>query len=98
MREKIPCVYILANKKNGTTYVGVTSDLLKRIWEHKNDVTDGFTKKYKVHNLVYYEICPSMESAIFREKQIKAGSRKKKLYLIEEKNSEWLDLYDGLIS
>lgn len=97
MQEKIPCVYILASKKNGTLYVGVTSNLQKRIWEHKNDTAEGFTKKYKVHNLVYYEVCPSMESAITREKQIKAGSRKKKLNLIEKENSAWRDLYNDLI-
>jgi putative endonuclease len=97
MIEKIPCVYILASKKNGTTYVGVTSNLFKRVWEHKNDITEGFTKRYKVHTLVHYEVCPSMNAAIFREKQIKAGSRKKKIYLIETKNSQWLDLYDDLV-
>ena len=96
MNEKIPCVYILASKKNGTLYAGVTSNLLKRVWEHKNDVVEGFTKKYQVHTLVYYEVCPSMESAILREKQIKGGSRKKKLKLIELKNEKWNDLYEGI--
>jgi len=98
MSEKIPCVYILANQKNGTTYVGVTSNPLKRIWEHKNDIIEGFTKKYQVHTLVYYEVCSSMDSAILREKQLKAGSRKKKLFLIEKENGEWRDLYDDLIN
>ncbi len=97
MNEKIPCVYILASKRNGTLYTGVTSNLLKRIWEHKNDVVEGFTKKYGVHILVYYEVCPSMESAIMEEKRIKGGSRKKKLQLIESMNREWNDLYDGII-
>jgi len=97
MYEKIPCVYILASEKNGTLYVGVTSNLLKRIWEHKNDVVEGFTKRYSIHTLVYYEVGPSMESAICREKQIKAGSRKKKIALIESMNPEWKDLYEDLI-
>lgn len=98
MNKKIPCVYIMANKRNGTLYTGVTSNLLKRVWEHKNNVTEGFTKRYRVHSLVYYEVCPSMESAILREKQVKAGSRKKKIGLIEDKNAEWIDFYDKLIS
>lgn len=98
MNEKIPCVYIMANKRNGTLYTGVTSNLLKRVWEHKSNVTDGFTKRYGVHSLVYYEVCPSMESAILREKQVKAGSREKKIRLIEDKNVEWIDLYAKLIS
>ena|GEM_PF-43804 len=97
MYEKIPCVYILASRKNGTLYVGVTSNLLKRIWEHKHDVVEGFTKRYSVHDLVYYQVAPSMESAIYREKQIKAGSRKKKLSLIESENPGWMDLYDDLL-
>jgi putative endonuclease len=96
MNEKIPCVYILACKMNGTLYVGVTSNLLKRVWEHKNDMAEGFTKRYAVHSLAYYEVCPSMESAIFREKQIKAGSRKKRLILIESMNPDWRDLYVDL--
>jgi putative endonuclease len=97
MYEKIPCVYILASERNGTLYVGVTSNLLKRVWEHKNDVVEGFTKRYSIHTLVYYEVGPSMESAICREKQIKAGSRKKKIALIESMNPEWKDLYDDLM-
>lgn len=91
-------MYIMANKRNGTLYTGVTSNLLKRVWEHKSNVTEGFTKRYGVHSLVYYEVCPSMESAILREKQVKAGSRKKKIRLIEDMNAEWIDLYDKLIS
>ena len=98
MNEKIPCVYIMASKRNGTLYTGVTSNLLKRVWEHRNDAVEGFTKQYSVHSLVYYEVCPSMEAAIFREKQIKAGSRKKKIGLIESKNREWCNLYDELLS
>jgi putative endonuclease len=75
---KQPAVYILASGKNGTLYTGVTSSLVKSVWEHKQDLVDGFTKKYQVHYLVYYELCDDMLSAIAREKQIKAGSRKKK--------------------
>jgi putative endonuclease len=97
MNEKIPCVYILASKRNGTLYVGVTSNLLKRIWEHKNDIVEGFTKKYDVHTLVHYEVCPSMESAIFREKQIKGWVRKKKLALIEASNPHWKGLTDTIL-
>jgi len=97
MNNKIPCVYILSNKKDGTLYVGVTSNLQKRIWEHKNNAVEGFTKKYNLHKLVYYEVCPSMESAIFREKQLKKGSRKKKVELIEKENPHWIDLYDTMI-
>lgn len=97
MYQKIPCVYILASKKNGVLYVGVTSNLQKRIWEHKNNIAKGFTKKYNVHSLVYYEVCLSMESAILREKQIKAGSRDKKMKLIEKENSNWDDLYYKMI-
>lgn len=97
MNEKISCVYILASKRNGTLYTGVTSNLPKRIWEHKKDATEGFTKKYHAHTLVYYEVCPTMESAIAREKQIKGWTRKKKLDLIEEGNPEWSDLYDEIL-
>ena len=93
-----PCVYILANKKNGTIYTGVTSDLCKRIWEHKNKINDGFTKQYGVGMLVYYKACDTMEEAIILEKQIKAGSRKNKLLLIEEENPNWCDLYKELCS
>ena len=86
----------MASKHNGTLYTGVTSNLPGRVWQHKNDVMEGFTKKYRVHFLVYYEVCPSMEAAILREKQIKSWSRKKKLQLIESKNEEWKDLYDEI--
>jgi putative endonuclease len=94
---KQPAVYILASGKNGTLYTGVTSDLVKRVWEHKQDLVDGFTKKYQVHYLVYYELCDDMLSAIAREKQIKAGSRKKKILLIESNNVDWLDLYETIV-
>ena len=94
---KLPAVYILSNKRNGTLYTGVTSNLPKRIWEHKNNVVQGFTQKYRVHNLVWYETHESMQSAIEREKQIKAGSRKRKLSLIEESNPLWQDLYEAIL-
>ena len=90
-------VYILASQKRGTMYVGVTSNLLKRIYEHKNSLVDGFTKKYNVHHLVYYEVVSNAESAISREKQIKKWNRLWKMRLIEEHNPEWTDLYDSLI-
>jgi putative endonuclease len=90
-------VYILANKPRGTLYVGVTSNLLKRVWEHKNNAVEGFTKKYGVHELVWYEQHGSMESAITREKAIKAWKRIWKLELVESKNSQWHDLYDMLL-
>ena len=90
-------VYILFNKRNGTLYVGVTSDLLKRIWEHKNKVIEGFTQKYSVDKLGYYEIFNDVNAAILREKQLKAGNRKTKINLIEINNPEWIDLYYELI-
>ena len=93
---KQPCVYILASRRNGTLYVGVTSNLAARVWQHKNDVVDGFSKRYGVHTLVWYEPHETMESAILREKQLKAGSRARKLGLIEAMNPDWQDLYDGL--
>lgn len=97
MRERQPCVYILANKRNGTLYIGVTSDLVKRVWEHQGDLVEGFTKKYAVHRLVYYEILDDMESAIQREKQLKKWNRDWKIDLIEKDNPEWTDLYDSLV-
>ena len=93
---KQPVVYIMANRRNGTLYTGVTSDLIRRVHEHKNNLTDGFTQKYDCKLLVFYELIDSMETAIMREKQIKAGSRKKKLALIENLNPEWLDLYENI--
>ena len=89
-------VYIMANKRNGTLYLGVTSDLIKRVWQHKNGQMEGFTKKYDVKMLVYYEIHESAENAIIREKQVKKWNRAWKLRLIEEKNSEWQDLYSEI--
>ncbi len=94
---KLPTVYIVANKRNGTIYTGVTSNLVKRIHEHKNGVVGGFTKKYHCNLLVFYEIHENMYEAITREKQIKAGSRKNKLKIIEKMNPEWKDLYEDII-
>ena len=95
--EKQGYVYILINKRNGTLYTGVTSNLLKRIYEHKSKQTDGFSNKYCVDKLGYYEVHNSIVSAIEREKQIKSGSRNKKLALIESLNPEWKDLYDSIV-
>ena len=94
---KQPCVYLLANRRNGSLYVGVTSDLIKRVWEHKNHVVEGFTKKYGVDRLVWYELHQTMESAIGREKAIKEWKRAWKLALIEKINPEWDDLYERLL-
>ena len=96
-REKLPCVYVLASKRNGTLYVGVTSDLVKRVWEHKDDLVEGFTSKYSVHLLVYYEMHEDMLGAITREKQIKKWNRIWKLKLIERDNPEWKDLWAEVI-
>ncbi len=89
-------VYILCNKRNGTLYTGVTSDLVKRIYEHKNDLVKGFTQKYHVHHLVWYEVHESWESAIKREKQIKKWKRAWKIRLIETNNPFWEDLYEKI--
>ena len=91
-------VYILANKRNGTLYVGVTNDLRRRIHEHKNNLIEGFTKKYNVHDLVYFEQTIDIQSALQREKQIKIWKRKWKIDLIESSNPEWKDLHDGLFA
>ena len=90
-------VYILANKRNGTLYIGITDNLIKRVYEHKNNLIDGFTKKYNIHGVVYYETTNDIQSAINREKQLKKWIRKWKLELIEKENPEWKDLYDDLI-
>ena len=93
---KQPAVYILASKRNGTLYIGVTSDLAKRVWQHKNDVVDGFTKRYSVHQLVWYELHETMESAIKREKALKNWQRVWKLELIENSNPSWQDLSETI--
>ena len=95
--NKQPAVYILASKRNGTFYVGVTLDLVKRIWEHKNNMVEGFTKNYIVHWLVWYELHASMESAIMREKRLKDWKRAWKLRLVESKNPVWVDLYETIV-
>ncbi|MFO7996981.1 MAG: GIY-YIG nuclease family protein [Dehalococcoidia bacterium] len=89
-------VYIMTNNRNTVLYVGVTSDLIKRIYEHKAKLVEGFTKKYNIIKLVYYEIFEDIENAIVREKQIKAGSRRRKVQLIDSMNREWRDLFDEL--
>ena len=94
---KQPCVYILASKRHGTLYVGVTSNLVKRVYEHKNKIADGFTKKYNVDKLVYFETGENMTAAIEREKQLKGWRREWKIKLIEEKNARWDDLCEGLL-
>ena len=86
----------MASKKNGTLYTGVTSDLVRRVWQHRSGAADGFTKRYDCKMLVWYEVGGDMESAISREKQIKAGSRAKKLWLIESFNPDWRDLWDDI--
>lgn len=91
-------VYILASRRNGTLYIGVTSDLIRRVWQHKNKFAQGFTKKYNVDKLVYFEQCSDAENAICREKRLKKYNRKWKLDLIEKMNPEWIDLYEGLLS
>ena len=94
--DKQPCVYILASERNGTLYVGVTSDLIKRGWQHRSDFVKGFTSKYSVHDLVYFEMHEDMLGAILREKQIKKWRRVWKIRLIEERNPEWRDLWDEI--
>ncbi len=90
-------VYILANKRNTVLYVGVSEDIVKRVWQHKNKVVKGFTKKYNVDKLIYYEIYENPEEAIKREKQLKGGSRTDKVMFINKMNPEWRDLYEDLI-
>jgi putative endonuclease len=94
---KLPCVYLLASRRNGTLYAGVTSDLVRRVWQHKNDLGEGFSKKYGVHMLVWYEAHETMENAIKREKSIKKWNRKWKIGLIEQFNPLWQDLFEDLL-
>ena len=94
---KQPAVYILASRRNGTLYVGVTSDLVQRVWQHKNDLAEGVTQKYGVHTLVWFELHETMLSAIAREKAIKEWRRAWKLSLIEVLNPQWRDLYDEIV-
>ncbi|MBL1275826.1 MAG: GIY-YIG nuclease family protein [Ectothiorhodospiraceae bacterium] len=95
--ERLPCVYILVSKRNGTLYTGVTSNLVKRIWEHKNNVVKGFTQEHNVHTLVWYEMHDTMGTAIQREKNIKNWKRDWKLKRIEEMNPQWRDLYPEIL-
>jgi putative endonuclease len=95
MQECIYFVYILSNKSNKVLYTGVTSNLERRLYEHRNNLTPGFTSQYRCHKLVWYETTPSVEAAIVREKQIKGGSRARKLALIEAMNPQWCDLAES---
>ena len=95
--EKQPAVYILASKKNGTLYIGVTSNLVKRIWGHRNNLVEGFKERYGVHNLVWYEPHETMEPAIQQEKRLKEWKRRWKMRLIETANPNWEDLYHTLV-
>jgi putative endonuclease len=90
-------VYILASQKHGTLYIGVTNDLIRRVYEHRTDAVAGFTRKYAVHTLVYYELTENVEAAIRREKRLKKWSRAWKIKLIEDSNPDWTDLYTGLL-
>ncbi len=94
--SKQPAVYILASKRNGTLYIGVTRNLIKRVWEHKQKFVDGFSEKNNVTMLVYYELHESMSAAIEREKTLKKWNRKWKIHLIEKSNPYWLDLWDEI--
>jgi putative endonuclease len=93
---KQPAVYIMASKRNCTLYIGVTSNLVQRVWQHREGVADGFTKRYGCKHLVWFELAGTMHGAITREKQIKGGSRNKKIALIEAVNPEWRDLFDDI--
>ncbi len=90
-------IYILASRRNGTLYIGVTSDLVKRVYQHKNNQADGFTKQYGVHQLVYYDYTTSVEAALKREKQLKNWRRQWKIDLIETNNPNWIDLYGSIL-
>src|SRR5699024_9100879 len=94
---KQPCVYILCNRPNGTLYIGVTSNLPQRVWQHKNDLVEGFTRRYRVHRLVYFEMLDEMYTAITREKQLKNWKRQWKVSLIERRNPDWRDLYQDIL-
>lgn len=93
---KMPCVYTLANKPNGTLYIGVTANLVHRVWQHRNHWVEGFTGRYHIHMLVWYEVHETMESAIRREKALKKWNRAWKIALIEKRNATWADLYDEI--
>jgi putative endonuclease len=95
--DKQPAVYILASKRNGILSIGVTSDLVKRTWEHRNNTIEGFTKRYRIHSLVWYELHERMESALQREKRMKEWARRWKVNLIEKTNPTWRDLYPSIL-
>ena len=95
--DKQPAVYMLSGKRQGTLYVGVTSNLVKRVWTHKSNMVEGFTKKYRVHMLVWYELHADMDSALIREKRLKEWKRAWKIELIEKENPRWEDLYLGIV-
>ncbi len=97
MREHLYFVYMLASRRNGTLYIGVTNDIMRRTWEHKNDLVEGFTKKYGVHILVWYECHEDIHAAIAREKRLKRWNRAWKIKLIEQHNSGWNDIYARLL-
>jgi len=90
-------VYILASKRNGTLYIGVTNDLERRLYEHRNNLIDGFTRRYRVHHLVYFESVNNIHAALQREKQLKRWTRKWKMDLIEKENPEWYDLVENFV-
>ena len=94
--DRNPCVYLLASKAHGTLYLGVTSNLQKRVWQHRQDCVAGFTRRYRVHRLVWYELHDTMDAAIAREKNLKNWKRAWKIALIEKTNPQWSDLYPGL--
>ncbi|MFO7715543.1 GIY-YIG nuclease family protein [Desulfosarcina sp.] len=97
MPDKQYYVYILCNKRNGTLYIGITSNLIKRIWQHKNSLVEGFSKQYGLKNLVYFEAYKDVEEAILREKRLKKWNRDWKINLIEKNNPNWEDIYQRLI-
>ena len=97
MRVRRPATYIMTNERNGTLYIGVTSDLVQRVWQHKTGTYEGFTARYACDLMVQYELHDTMIVAISREKQLKGGSRGKKLALIEQSNPQWLDLYAAIV-
>ncbi|MBP6676409.1 MAG: GIY-YIG nuclease family protein [Vitreoscilla sp.] len=97
MPERQPAIYILASQRNGTLYIGVTSNLIQRLWQHRNDMVEGFTQRYGVHRLVHYELHASMDAAITRERQLKKWNRDWKIRLIEERNPEWVDLWGEVV-
>ena len=95
--ERMPAAYLMSNRPRGTLYTGVTGNLPQRVWHHKSGISGGFCKRYSLHRLVYYELHSDMYTAILREKQIKGGSRRRKISLIERMNPDWRDLYGDIV-